>query len=127
MERIPSLTEEKNEKIRTVTDLNKIIESAPQLSDIDTSEAPFADYHQNTQESWNHVPPEVIDKYLKEKLFFNTSHIPYESRKEIGEVSSDEPIKIPLPFSPRTLLGGALVLDETHKKFCKITILWYNN
>jgi hypothetical protein len=96
MEEIPSSTTEKNERIRSVDVLNKIIESAPKISGQDVSKAPFADYAQNTQESWNMIPPEEVDEYLKQKLFFNTSHIPYDSKKEIGEVSSDEPIKIPL-------------------------------
>ncbi len=96
MKEMPTSTTEKIEKIRSVGDLNKIIESAPQISSHDISKAPFADYAQNTQESWNMIPPEVVDVYLKDKLFFNTSHIPYDSKTEVGEISSDEPIKIPL-------------------------------
>lgn len=96
MEKMPSLTTEKIERIRTVTDLNKIIESAPQISNRDVSKAPFADFTQNTQDTWEYVSPEIVDTYLKNRLFFNTSHIPYDSKKEVGEVSSDEPIQIPL-------------------------------
>ncbi len=96
MEELTAPTAEKSERIRTVHDLNKIIASAPKISDKDTSEAPFANYAENTHEAWKYIPAAVINNYLKDRLFFNTSHIPYDSKKEIGEVSSDEPIKIPL-------------------------------
>lgn len=96
MENIPSPTIETRERIRTANDLKKIIESAPKISDRDTSQAPFANYTENTHKIWDYVSPEVVDTYLKEKFFFNTSHIPYDSKDEIGEVFLDEPLNIPL-------------------------------
>lgn len=77
----------------------KTISTAPPLSNLDTSKAPFKDFASNNDEAWQHVPSEQIEKYLDSKLFFNKHNIEEEDKTflfEIDKKRNEEPLTIPL-------------------------------
>ena len=76
----------------------EIIRNAPSFNQ-ERQKAPFSDYKENTDLVWQSVSPEEVDTYLSSKLFFDTSVIPFESMKEMSNISGiqqAEAIKVPL-------------------------------
>ena len=91
--------QEQQEKPLDLQGVYDIINNAPILN-LQTQKAPFSDYGENTDKVWQIVTPEIVDEYLQNKLFFNTSRLLlYEEDNKILEISATEqsgPIKIPI-------------------------------
>lgn len=89
-------------EIQTVLDETKVFEmikNAPKIIAKKIPTAPFTDFNLNTDDSWNLVSKNQVLEYLNNRLFFDTSQIPYESMKKLIEIRrwvSEEWIKIPL-------------------------------
>lgn len=49
--------------------IGKIIKEAPKLQPETEAAAPFSNFKENDEESWQHVPNEAIDDYLDHRIF----------------------------------------------------------
>lgn len=84
-----------------ITELNftDIIRQAPNLQEPSELSAPFKDHKDNTDITWKYIPNKEVEKYLQNKLFFDTSKIPFEDKEEVLEVHrryNEDAIEIPI-------------------------------
>ena len=86
-----------NEKVKK--EVYEILNRAPKISNLNLELAPFKNYKNNDQNSWEYIPTDEIEKYLDQKFFFDTGDISGDdviSTSKINLTYNEERVKIPL-------------------------------
>ena len=103
----PESDQEWEEKERIESIVNQHLETAvyekindaPLLSPRQEIVPPFKNFTENSKEAWQYVPPQEVEKFLKERFFLNTDIIDYEDMTGLFTVrkrENEDSIKIPL-------------------------------
>lgn len=79
--------------------IRRIISEAPKPQNANAEKAPAKYYAKNNEESWTHMPDEVVREYLEARTFFDT----YQARRNAEDTRSlvidtdpETPLEIPL-------------------------------